>query len=159
LLGTYLRNGAVVPQARIQWQLTLFQDRRDALVFVVEGGLGYSVVLPDSAVEGANVPFSSFYSHTAMAGMGYRNQNPSGWHWGFQVTAGPVWYGARYQGFADEDRLGGLLEGRVHIGHKVSKTVVVGVAGGYSEPFSVSRRSVARDFLGGALVGFFADWR
>lgn len=159
LLGTSVRNGAVVPQARIQWQLTLFQDRRDALVFAVEGGVGFAAALPDSAVEGANVPFSSFYAHTGMVGLGYRNQNPSGWHWGFQVVAGPVWYGANYEGFADEDRMGGLLEGRVHIGHKVSKTLVVGVAGGYAEPFSVSRRSVARDFLGGLLVGFFADWR
>jgi hypothetical protein len=157
-LGTYVRNGAVVPQARIQWQLTLFQDRRDALIFVVEGGLGRSLAVPDSAVEGANVPFRYFYAHPAMAGLGYRNQNPSGWHWGFQVVAGPVWYGARYQGFADEDRMGGLLEGRVHVGYQVGK-VALGLGVGYAEPFSVSRRSVARDYLGGLLVGFFADWR
>ena len=159
LLGTYIRNGAVVPQARIQWQLTLFQDRRDALVFAVEGGLGFSASLPDTAVEGSNVPFSNFYSHTAMAGLAYRNQNPSGWHWGFQVTAGPVWYGATFAGGVEEDRMGGILEGRVHIGRKVTDALVVGVAGGYSEPFSVARRSVARDYLGGVLVGFFADWR
>lgn len=158
-LGTYIRNSAVVTQARIQWQLTLFQDRRDALVFLAEGGLGVAAALPDSAVEGANVPFASLYEHTAMAGLAYRNQNPSGWHWGFQVTAGPVWYRAFYEGFNPETNSGGLLEGRVHVGHKVSKDVAVGVAVGYGEPFSVGRRSVARDYLGGLLVGFFADWR
>ena len=41
----------------------------------------------------------------------------------------------------------------------MSDALVVGVAGGYGEPFSVARRSVARDYLGGVLVGFFADWR
>lgn len=157
-LGTYLRQGAVVPQARLQWQLTFFQDRRDALALIVEGGLGRSVALPDSAVEGFNVPFKSFYAHTVMAGGAYRNDNPSGWHWGFQVTAGPVWYGGRYERLAKEDRAGGLLEGRVHVGHKVGP-LALGASVGYGEPFSVGRRNVARNYLGGLLLGVFADWR
>ena len=41
----------------------------------------------------------------------------------------------------------------------MSRDVAVGVAVGYGEPFSVGRRSVARDYLGGVLLGFFADWR
>lgn len=157
-LGTYLRNGAAVAQARLQWQLTLFQDKHDALVFVVDGGVGRSYALPSTAAEGFNIPFTGFYEHTVMVGGAYRNQSPSGWHWGFQVAAGPVWYAAHYQGLANEDKTGGLLEGRLQIGYRVGQ-VALGLAGGYAEPFSVGRRSVARNYVGGGLIGFFADWR
>ncbi|XXF80818.1 hypothetical protein P2318_13985 [Myxococcaceae bacterium GXIMD 01537] len=147
-----------MPQLRLQWQLTLFQDRRDALVFLAEGGLGRSISLPETAVEGARIPFTAFYSHPALAGLGYRNHNPSGWYWGFQVTAGPVWYGAHYEGLVNESRTGGLLEGRIQIGRRAGP-VALGLGVGYAEPFSVPRRSVAKDFLGGFMLGFFADWR
>lgn len=158
-LGTYTRGGAVVPQVRLQWQLTMFQDRRDALVFLVEGGLGRAVALPDIQIFGGpTVPFKSFYSHTAMAGAGYRNQNPSGWHWGFQVTTGPVWFGSRFEGFANEDHVGGLIEGRVHVGRQLDK-VALGLSVGYGEAFGVGRRNLSRNYLGGMLLGFFADWR
>lgn len=156
-LGTYLRNGAVVPQARLQWQFTLFQDRKDALVFLLDGGLGFGASLPDSALEDADLPFKSFYAHTVMAGGAYRNHRGPGWHWGFQVTAGPVWYGARYEG-ATEDRVGGLLEGRFHLGRQFRQWGA-GVSVGYGEPFSVARRSVAKEYVGGVLLGLFADWR
>jgi hypothetical protein len=157
-LGTYLRNGAVVPQARLQWQLTLFQDRKDALAFVVDGGLGVAAALPDSAVENLEVPFKSFYAHTAMVGGAYRNHRGPGWHWGFQVTAGPVWFGADYAEAGREDRVGGLLEGRLHVGRQLG-AAAFGVSVGYGEPFSVGRRSVAKGYIGGLLLGFFADWR
>lgn len=157
-LGTYIRGGAAVAQARLQWQLTLFQDKHDALVFVVDGGVGRSFALPSTAVEGFDVPFKGFYEHTLMAGAAYRNQNPTGWHWGFQVTAGPVWYAAHYENFPNESLTGGLLEGRLQIGYRVGQ-VALGLAGGYAEPFSVGRRNVAHNYVGGGLIGFFADWR
>ncbi len=157
-LGTYLRGGAVVPQARIQWQLTLFQDRKDALVFVLDGGVGFGASLPDSAVEDEDIPFKSLYAHSVMVGGAYRNHRGPGWHWGFQVTAGPVWFGADYEEAGREDRVGGLLEGRLHVGRQLG-AAAVGVSLGYGEPFSVGRRSVAKNYLGGVLLGLFADWR
>jgi opacity protein-like surface antigen len=157
-LGTYIRAGAVTPQARVQWQLTLFQDRKDALVLVLEGGGGYGAVLPDTAVEGFEVPVDAFHEHTVMLGGGYRNQSPSGFHWGFQVTGGPLWYGAHFRNLPDERFTAGLVEGRVHLGHQLGPTVL-GVSLGYGEPFSFRRSSVSRKYLGGVLLGFFADWR
>ncbi|NOK39353.1 hypothetical protein HMI49_39900, partial [Corallococcus exercitus] len=39
-LGTQLNNGAVVPNVRVQWELTIFQDRKDAWIAILEGGVG-----------------------------------------------------------------------------------------------------------------------
>jgi hypothetical protein len=156
--GTYLRHGAVTPQARLQWQLTVFEDRKDALALLVEGGLGYAVALPGTAVPGYDVPFDAFHANTIMMGVGYRNQDPGGWHWGFQVTGGPLWYGAQLGNLPDERYLAGLVEGRVHVGYQFGP-IVLGVSGGYGEPFSYPRRSVAGLYAGGVLLGFFADWR
>jgi hypothetical protein len=157
-LGTYVRAGAVTPQVRAQWQLTLFQDRKDALVFVVEGGGGFAAALPDTVVAGRAEPMDAFFQHTVMVGGAYRNQSPSGFHWGFQVTGGPLWYGAHLRNLPDERHMVGLVEGRVHLGYQVGR-VAFGVSGGYGEPFSHSRRSLASQYLGGLLVGLFADWR
>jgi hypothetical protein len=157
-LGTYLRRGAVTPQPRIQWQATFFEDRQDALVLLLEGGIGYAAVLPDTAVPGYDIPMQSFYEHTVMMGLGYRNQSPEGFHWGFQVTGGPLWYGAHLTNVEDERYTAGLVEGRVQLGYTFGP-VVLGVSGGYGEPFSYSKHSVARLFAGGVLLGLFADWR
>jgi hypothetical protein len=160
LLGTYLRRGTMTPQPRLQWQFTFFEKRKDALVLLLEGGLGYSLVLPENAVEGlaTDVPFDSFYENTVMLGAGYRNQSPDGWHWGFQVTAGPLWYGAHFTNLPDERYTAGLMEGRVQVGYQFGPTVL-GASLGYGEPFSYKRRSVSRYFAGGVLLGLFADWR
>lgn len=157
-LGSYVRKGAVTPQARLQWQVTFFEKRKDALVLLLEGGGGWAARLPETALQGFDAPIASFYEHTLMLGVGYRNQAPEGLHWGFQVTAGPVWYGAHYRHLPHERQSAGLMEGRIHVGYRVGPAVL-GVSGGYGEPFSFRRRSVSRQFLGGALFGFFADWR
>jgi hypothetical protein len=157
-LGTYVRGGAITPQARVQWEVAFFEKRKDALVLMLEGGGGWAARLPDTALQGFDAPVASFYAHTVMAGVGYRNQAPEGLHWGFQVTAGPVWYGAHFRDLPHEKESAGMMEGRIHVGYRVG-TAVLGVAGGYGEPFSFRRRSISRQFLGGALFGFFADWR
>lgn len=158
LLGTYLRKGAVTPQVRLQWQFTLYQARKDALVLLAEGGLGYAVGFPDTVVEGFDAPMDSLYENTLMVGGGYRNQSPGGVHWGFQVTAGPMWYGAHFRDLPDERYTVGLLEGRIHIGHQLGP-LVLGASVGYGEPFNFKRRSIARQYTGGFLMGIFADWR
>jgi hypothetical protein len=157
-LGTYLRNGAVTPQARLQWQVTLFEQRKDTFALLLEGGVGWAAALPDTVLEGRDVPIHSLYEHPVLFGVGYRNQAPEGFHWGFQVTGGPVWYGAHFRDLPAERESAGLMEGRIHVGYRVGQ-VVLGMSAGYGEPFSFKRRSVARQFLGGAQFGFFADWR
>jgi len=157
-LGTFLRGGAVTPQVRLQWQATLFEQRKDGIVLLLEGGVGWAAALPDTAIKGFDAPIHSLYEHPVLFGVGYRNQDPEGFHWGFQVAGGPVWYGAHYRDLPVERESAGLMEGRIHLGYRVGQGVV-GVSGGFAEPFSYKRRSVARQFLGGAQFGFFADWR
>jgi hypothetical protein len=157
-LGTYLRRGVVTPQLRLQWQVTFFEDRKDALVLVLDGGVGYAVAFPSTALEGYDIPINAFHENTITAGLGYRNQGAEGFHWGFQVTGGPLWYGAQLTNVPDEHYTAGIVEGRIHLGYTFGPTVL-GVSIGYGEPFSYRKRSVSRLFPGGVLLGFFADWR
>ncbi|RKH07788.1 hypothetical protein D7V97_21095, partial [Corallococcus sp. CA053C] len=39
-LGTQFHNDAIIPNLRVQWELTFFQERKDAWVFILEGGVG-----------------------------------------------------------------------------------------------------------------------
>lgn len=157
-LGIYVRGGMVTPQPRLQWDVTFYEKRKDALVLLLEGGIGYAAARPDTAIEGYDVPFNSFYEHTLLVGLGYRNQSPRGLHWGFHLAGGPLWYGAHLTNVPDERYLVGLIEGRVHVGYQFGSTVL-GVGVGYGEPFNYKRRSVVAPFAGGFLLGLFADWR
>ncbi|WP_224360856.1 hypothetical protein [Hyalangium versicolor] len=143
---------------RLQWEFTFYEQRKDTLVVLVEGGPGYSVARPDTAVEGFDVPFNSFYENTAQIGLGYRQQTLGGLHWGFQVTGGPLWYGGHLTHLPDERYTVGLIEGRLQVGRQFG-SIVLGGAIGYGEPFNFKRRSVVRPFAGGFLLGVFADWR
>ncbi|QAT84962.1 hypothetical protein EJ065_3400 [Corallococcus coralloides] len=160
-LGTQISNGAVIPNLRIQWEFTFFQDRKDAWIAVLEGGVGWAAVLPESALAGRNLylPVSSYYEHTAQVGFGYRNHLPGKAHWGFQVTGGPTFYGAHFTTQPPDRRTAGTVQGRLQIGYQLQRDVGVGLAVGYAEPFGLKNRSFARDFVGGVNLGFFADWR
>ena len=89
-LGTYVNQGAVVPQARLLWQLTFVQARNDALVGINEGGGGFGLTHPEG-VSGLLVPYrmTSFYEHTLLIGLGYRATYANNFHWGFQFLTGP----------------------------------------------------------------------
>ena len=93
-----------------------------------------------------------------MAGVGYRNQVRRAVHWGFQVTAALSGTGRIHRDLPDERYTVGMMEGRVQVGGSVGSTVL-GASLGYGEPFSYKRRSVSRQFVGGVLLGLFADWR
>ena len=159
LLGTTVRQGAVTPRVKVQWQLTFFQDRNDAFVFLVEGGLGWAVAFPEQSATEPQTFLGSFYEHSGQLGFGYRNQRPGGAHWGFQVTGGPVFYGAHFdRGLPADHRTAGIIEGRFHLGYQWGATGV-GAAVGYSEPFGLKKRSLGRYFVGGPMFGLFVDWR
>lgn len=157
-LGTQLNNGAVIPNLRLQWEFTFFQERKDAWVGILEGGVGWAASLPVTAVEGFFLPVDSYYEHTAQVGVGYRNHLPGMAHWGFQVTGGPTFYGAHFRTQPPDRRIAGTIQGRVQVGYQLGD-VGLGLALGYAEPFGLSKRSFARDFVGGVNLGFFADWR
>ncbi|WP_164018748.1 hypothetical protein [Pyxidicoccus trucidator] len=158
-LGTTIREGAVTPRVKVQWQFTFYQERKDAFALLLEGGLGWAVGFPDPRPDMPHTSLGSFYEHSAQVGIGYRNHLPNDVHWGFQVTGGPVFYGAHFDGGLPADhRSAGIVEGRIHLGYQLGATAV-GLAVGYSEPFGLKRRSLGRYFVGGPMVGLFVDWR
>lgn len=160
LLGATLREGTITPRLRLQWQFTFFQDRKDAFAALLEGGLGWAASFPTPVPGEPETFLGSFYEHSAQVGVGYRNQLPGQVHWGFQVTGGPVFYGAHFDGNISppDHRVAGIVEGRIHLGYQFG-TAAAGLAVGYSEPFGTKRRSASRIYLGGAMLGLFVDWR
>lgn len=159
-LGSTFREGTITPRVKVQWQLTFFQDRKDAFVALVEGGLGWGAAMPTPDTGRPETYLGSFYEHSAQVGLGYRNHLPGTVHWGFQVTGGPVFYGGHFDGgVAPPDRrIAGILEGRLHLGYQLG-AAAAGLAVGWGEPFGTKRRSLARRYLGGPMVGLFVDWR
>jgi hypothetical protein len=156
--GIQLSNGAVIPNLHLQWEFTIFQDRKDAWIAVLDGGIGWAATLPETALAEYYLPVSSYYEHTAQLGFGYRNHLPGKIHWGFQVTAGPTFYGAHFKTQPPDRRVAGTVNGRFQMGYQL-QDMALGLTLGYAEPFGLKNRSFARDFVGGVNLGFFANWR
>ena len=164
-LGTTLRDGAVVPQARLQWQAMFYQARHDALGVFIEPMVAQSVVTPSSLVADpfGTVPSGSLSSlrvYALVLSIGYTNRRESGFEWGFQVGSGPAWYQARFQGASkdQESYLVGLLDGRLRAGYRVGP-IGLGLAVGYGDPYNYKRASLSHTFVGGLQLGLYADWR
>ena len=157
-LGTFLNEGVVLTQAQLQWQVPFYQTRRDGLFLLFEGGGGPSVATPDKALPFTDALLDSVSLYSVMGGVGYRNQRPGGWLWGFHVVTGPAYYEARFLNQPHEYHFVGFLEGRAQVGYSVGP-FVLGGAVGYGSPYNYKRRSVARPYVGGLQVGLFADWQ
>jgi hypothetical protein len=153
-LGTFIRNGAVVPAARVQWQLPFFRGPTDALLLVLEPTAAAAVVFP------RDLALTSLQLYALELGVGYSNRRESGLEWGFQVGTGPAWYSARFSE-GDKEResyLVGLLNGRAQVGYRFG-SLSLGVAVGYGDPYNYRRTSLARAHVGGPQMGLYADWR
>ena len=158
-LGATAREDVITPRLKVQWQFTFLQERKDAFALLLEGSLGWASSFPDPDPNEPRTLIGSYYEHSAQVGVGYRNHLPGSVHWGFQVTGGPVFYGAHFDGGTPADhRTAGIIEGRVHLGYQWGATAV-GAAVGYAEPFGLKRRSLGRYFVGGPMFGLFMDWR
>ncbi|HEY0096274.1 MAG TPA: hypothetical protein VGB96_18235 [Archangium sp.] len=159
-LGTSIRDGAVVPQARLQWQLVFFRGRTDVLGVLIEPLASVALLKPDTVVEGASVPMTSLQLYSLMFSVGYTSRRGPGLEWGFQLGTGPAWYHARFSNGprAEESYWVGLLDGRARIGYRFS-SVSLGLAVGYGDPYNYRRASLARPYVGGLQLGFYADWR
>jgi hypothetical protein len=158
-LGATMREEALTPRLKVQWQFTFLQERKDAFALLLEGSVGWASSLPDPLPGQPETLIGSYYEHSGQVGVGYRNHLPGRVHWGFQVTGGPVFYGAKFAGGLPPDRrTSGIIEGRIHLGYQLG-AAAVGAAVGYGEPFALKRRSLARSFVGGPMFGLFVDWR
>lgn len=160
LLATSLREGAVVPEVRLQWQLLFFQGRHDSLGLYLEPAFAAAAVKPTSLVGSPDAAMTSMQLYSFLAGVGYCNRTPSGVEWGFQVSTGPTWYNSRFQGASksNESYLVGLLDGRARIGYRFAP-IGLGVTVGYGDPYNYKRSSLARPYIGGLQLGVYADWR
>jgi hypothetical protein len=160
LLGTYINKGALVPEARVQWELVFFKSRTDALALLIEPLAAAAVDKPDTVIEGSNVPMTSLQLYSLLLGVGYRSRRESGVEWGFQIGTGPAWYKARFRGTTrdEESYVVGLLDGRAHLGYRFGP-VSLGLAVGYGDPYNYRRASLARPYVGGFQLGLYADWR
>lgn len=153
-------------EGRVQWELTVVQQRVDALIVYagVGGGLGLSL----SSRVGFSGRFQALESlnrATAQFGVGYRGDRGD-WSWGFQVGAGPLLYGARYlpdpdQGrlFDDEQHVVGWVEGRAQIGYRFTPAVAGGLALSFGSGLGRPRAAYAYDYLSGWIFGIYVDWR
>jgi len=156
-VGTYIKT-AVTPQLRFQWEFTLLQRRVDALVLVLEGGGGYGLALPNNLGPSGTLAMTRLYQLTALAGVGYRADEPGGWHWGVQVATGPLFYGSRFNDSSTEDSVWPMVEARAQIGLRAGLTVY-GIAIGYALMYPGLNQTNTTPLLGGFMVGVFADRR
>lgn len=158
LVGSFLNSSALTPQVRVEWELTLVQERVDAFVLVLEGGGGYGLNLPQNLGPANVTAMTSLYQHTLLAGLGFRADRPSGFHWGFQAATGPLIYGAKFSDLPAESGILGMVEGRAQAGWKFG-SIVYGVSLGYASLYQQPSHLVSGSYLGGILFGFFADAR
>ncbi|HZH15268.1 MAG TPA: hypothetical protein VE057_13025 [Archangium sp.] len=159
-LGTSIRDGAVVPQARLQWQLVFFQGRSDTLGVLIEPLASFALLKPDTVVEDEDVLMRSLQLYSLMFAVGYTSRRGPGLEWGFQLGTGPAWFHARFRNGPKEEESYwvGLLDGRARIGYRFS-SVSLGLSVGYGDPYNYRRSSLARPYVGGLQLGFYADWR
>lgn len=168
-LGTYLTTGepdvrsspplVVTPQLRLQWELTVIQERVDSMVLLAELGGGWAVARTDRGGVGENLSMERLNQFVGIFGLGYRGTLPSGLHLGAHAGVGPLLYRARFSGFVPEQFLAGMVEARAQVGYTFFKGVALGISAGYGSPFGRPARSFGGEFTGGFLVGLFADWR
>jgi hypothetical protein len=77
---------------------------------------------------------------------------------GGQVATGSLFYGARFNDASVENSAWPMAEARVQIGLRKGSSVY-GIALGYALVYPGLDRSLATPFLGGFLIGLFADRR
>jgi hypothetical protein len=157
-LSVSLREGAVLPEARVQWQLLFFRSRKDSLGLLIEPSVAFAAARP-SSIPDASGALTSLQLYSLLFGVGYTNRTESGLEWGFQVGTGPTLTQGRFTTSpARESAWMGLLEGRARIGYRFGP-VGSGIVVGYGDPYNYKRSSRSRPFIGGLQLGLYADWR
>jgi hypothetical protein len=161
LLATSFRQGAVVPEARLQWQLPFYRFGSDTLGVLLEPAAAFAAARPASfELENVKGSLAALQLYSLLVGVGYTNQQRTGFQWGFQLGTGPTWYRARLSGAskAEESYLVGLVDGRARIGYRFG-SIGLGATVGYGDPYNYKRASLSRPYIGGLQLGLYADWR
>jgi hypothetical protein len=158
LLGTFF-NTVVTPQLRLTWELTLLEREKNALLLVLEGGGGYGVLLPTNLGPTGMLSMTRLYQLTALAGIAFHaDYEDSRWHWGGQLATGPLFYGAKFSDGFTEDKVWPMLEARARVGLRFGATVY-GLSFGWAFTYPGLTTSLTTPYLGGPMVGIFADRR
>jgi hypothetical protein len=98
------------------------------------------------------------YQLTTLAGIGVRADESGGWHWGAQIATGPLFYGARYNDMTSEDAVWPMVEARAQVGLRLGSSVY-GLFFGYTLPYPGQNETRTTPFIGGWMLGLFADRR
>ena len=157
-VGAFLGGATFTPLALLKWEIDLFHQRMDTLMFVAEGGGGYATSVPGAYDAQRNPPISYLYQFSAVAALGYRMDRPNGFTFFVEAGSGPLWYGARSPFYPKENRLVGTVVGRAGIGWRAGP-VTTGVSLGVSSAYGQSVRSYSFAYLGGFLLGLYCNWR
>ena len=137
---------------RIHWVVLL-----NALLFVLEGGGGYGVLLPSNLGPTGMLSMTRLYQLTALAGVAFHAEyEESRWHWGGQLATGPLFYGAKFSDSSTEDKVWPMLEARAQVGLRYGATVY-GLSFGWAFTYPGLTSSLTTPYLGGPMVGIFAD--
>lgn len=156
-LNLWFNGGAIVPQARVMWEVKLIEQGHDLLAAGLEGGGGYGLALPDDAGPFLNSRMTYFYEHTAMLGILYRGRRLRNLRIGAEFFTGPLFYGARFSNLPTDNRITGIIEGRLRLGIDAGP-MTLGIHGGYASLYEIPIRSNAAPFAGGLVIGAFVDW-
>jgi len=156
-VGAYLPR-PFVPQLQLQWEWTLVQERVDALVLVLELGGGVQLGELSGAGPRRNARMLTGWQAPALLGLAYRGTRPGGFHWGVTVATGPTFFGATFDTLPREQGAVGLVEGKVQFGWKLGPATW-GLFGGVAQVYDQPPRYNSVRWVGGPLVGLFADWR
>lgn len=137
-------------QARLQWEVGLYERRGHDLVATVVLGTGLAMALPPG--------MTAHYQHVGLLGFGYRKVSKL-INWGFHWGVGANWYRAAFTARAFESRVVPYTEGRAQLGVRVLPHLVLGAYFGYGSPFEFNTRFPGLTYTGGIMFGLFADWR
>ncbi len=152
-LGATFNAPAVAPTFRVSWEATLYEQPRNHLLGVFTIGSGATGLLPSG--------ITALWQHVAWAGLGYQSTRDL-FHWGFSFGAGVLWYRSFYakgSAFPPEDRVLGYSEGRLQVGIKVQRKLILGLYLGYGAPWDLGGLFPSVVYTGGTQVGLFGDWR
>ncbi len=136
----FVQSGSVSLATRLGWELDLVDQPRNTLVLGFQLGAAYSLSL-------------NFWQYVALLGLGYRMQRQVGFHWGFDVGAGPAIFGDQR-----ERRALPYIEGRVHAGWRF-EPVTIALCGGYAQWIARDTFSTIYLNLGGWFVGALIGWK
>lgn len=153
-LGVTWNDPAVAPTIRATWEATFYEQPRNHLIGVFTLGTGASGNLPKG--------IGALWQHVAWAGIGYASTRASGLHWGFSFGGGVLWYRSFYAPgsvYQPENRVLGYSEGRLQIGFKVARKLILGVSLGYGAPWDLGGIFPDAVYLGGWQLAVFGDWR